>query len=139
MNKNAEFVLSARVYYEDTDAAGVVYYANYLKFMERARTEWLRSFGFQQDTLKDKENIVFVVRKVEVDYHRPARFNQQLCISVEVIELGNAKLICKQIVKAVESEDILVSGQVTLACVNADTFRPTRIPTIIKEAIVSGN
>lgn len=139
MNKNAEFVLSARVYYEDTDAAGVVYYANYLKFMERARTEWLRSLGFQQDTLKDKENIVFVVRKVEVDYHRPARFNQQLCISVEVIELGNAKLICKQIVKAVESEDILVSGQVTLACVNADTFRPTRIPTIIKEAIVSGN
>ncbi|MBN8772080.1 MAG: YbgC/FadM family acyl-CoA thioesterase, partial [Thiobacillus sp.] len=72
------FVWPVRVYWEDTDAGGVVYYANYLKFMERARSEWLRAFGFEQDVLRDEPGIVFVVRRVEIDYLSPARFNEQL-------------------------------------------------------------
>ncbi|MEJ1469461.1 MAG: YbgC/FadM family acyl-CoA thioesterase, partial [Candidatus Sedimenticola sp. (ex Thyasira tokunagai)] len=75
-----EFIWPVRVYYEDTDSGGVVYYANYLKFMERARTEWLRQLGFEQDELLEKEGILFAVRRVAVDYLRPARFNDELLV-----------------------------------------------------------
>ena len=87
-----EFLWPVRVYYEDTDSGGVVYYANYLKFMERARTEWLRQFGFEQDELIHNEGVIFAVRSVQVDYLLPARFNDELSVSAKLIEQGRASL-----------------------------------------------
>jgi acyl-CoA thioester hydrolase len=117
------------VYWEDTDAGGVVYYANYLKFMERARSEWLRAQGFEQDTLRDQAGVVFVVRRVEIDYLSPARFNDQLDVSVSLHESGRASLTVKQVLTR---ENIpLVKAQVTLACVDATRFKPVKMPAPI--------
>ena len=122
-----------RVYWEDTDAGGVVYYANYLKFMERARSEWLRSQGFEQDVLRDEAGIVFVVRRVEIDYLSPARFNDQLEVSVSLHEVGRASLSLKQVLTR---EAIpLVSAQVTRACVDAKRFKPVKMPASILQSL----
>ncbi len=122
-----------RVYWEDTDAGGVVYYANYLKFMERARSEWLRARGFEQDVLRDAYNIVFVVRRVEVDYLSPARFNDALEVSVSLARIGGASLVVEQTV----SRDVtpLIAARVTLACVDAVLFKPVKIPAFILSAL----
>jgi acyl-CoA thioester hydrolase len=122
-----------RVYWEDTDAGGVVYYANYLKFMERARSEWLRAFGFEQDVLRDEAGVVFVVRRVEVDYLSPARFNDQLDVSVSPHEVRRASLSVKQVLTREATR--LVSAQVTLACVDAASFKPVKIPTPILQVL----
>ena len=99
-----EFRWPVRVYYEDTDNGGVVYYANYLKFMERARTEWLRSLGLEQDQLIREQGIIFAVTSVQVDYLKPALFNQLLSVSAEIIETGKASLTFKQEVTNLSSE-----------------------------------
>jgi acyl-CoA thioester hydrolase len=122
-----------RVYWEDTDAGGVVYYANYLKFMERARSEWLRAFGFEQDALRDEAGVVFVVRRVEIDYLSPARFNDQLDVAVSLNEVGRASLGVKQTLKRGATR--LVSAQVSLACVDAVRFKPVRIPASILQSL----
>jgi acyl-CoA thioester hydrolase len=122
-----------RVYWEDTDAGGVVYYANYLRFMERARSEWLRAYGFEQDVLRDASGVVFVVRRVEVDYLSPARFNDQIDVSVELQELGRASLSVEQTLTRGATR--LVSAQVTLACVDAARFKPVKIPLPILQAL----
>jgi len=122
-----------RVYWEDTDAGGVVYYANYLRFMERARSEWLRAYGFEQDVLRDASGVVFVVRRVEVDYLSPARFNDQIDVSVELQELGRASLSVEQTLTRGATR--LVSAQVTLACVDAARFKPVKIPSPILQAL----
>jgi len=122
-----EFVWPVRVYYEDTDAGGVVYYANYLKFMERARTEWLRELGFEQDELRDKQGVIFAVRHIEADYRRPAKFNDQLLVSVKMIGFGAASLSLDQAVTGITG-DILCTGQVQVACLNAQSLRPQRLP-----------
>ena len=90
------YSLAIRIYYEDTDAGGVVYYANYLKFLERARTEWLRSFGLEQDQLREQEGIIFAVRSVNVRYRQAARFNQQIISSVDDFSLKRASIGLKQ-------------------------------------------
>jgi len=128
------FALPVRVYYEDTDSGGVVYYANYLKFMERARTEWLRSHGFEQDTLVRDLNVIFVVRKVLVEYRRPARFNDLLQVTVRQADPGRSRIVFTQ---TVERDEVLADGTVEVACVAADTFRPAPIPALIKERLVS--
>lgn len=115
-----------RVYYEDTDAGGIVYYANYLKFMERARTEWLRSLGFEQDILLE-QSVAFVVKRVEMHNYAPARFNQLLSIDSQVVELKGASMTFKQAIKN-EQELTLVTGEVHVACVNLDSMKPRRIP-----------
>ncbi|NDV91175.1 tol-pal system-associated acyl-CoA thioesterase [Alteromonas sp. 345S023] len=115
-----------RVYYEDTDAGGIVYYANYLKFMERARTEWLRSLGFEQDILLE-QSVAFVVKRVEMNNYAPARFNQLLSIDSEVVELKGASMTFKQTIKN-KQELTLVTGEVHVACVNLDSMKPRRIP-----------
>src|SRR5512138_1443660 len=92
----SEFTHPVRIYWEDTDAGGVVYYANYLKFMERARSEWLRTQGFEQDVLRDEAGVVFVVRRVEIDYLAPARFNDALDVTVNLHEVGRASLVVRQ-------------------------------------------
>ncbi len=122
----ASFVWPVRVYWEDTDAGGVVYYANYLKFLERARSEWLRSRGWEQDRLREEQGVVFVVRRAEIDYLAPARYNDQLDVRCTPTELGRATLVVAQ---AVERRGAaLVRAFVTLACVHAERFKPVRIP-----------
>lgn len=120
------FVWPVRVYWEDTDAGGVVYYANYLRFMERARSEWLRAFGFEQDVLLDQRGVVFVVRRVEIDYLSPARFNEQLEVSVTLHEAGRASLSVRQ--ELMRGTTRLAEAVVTLACVDATRFKPVKIP-----------
>lgn len=127
------FVWPVRVYWEDTDAGGVVYYANYLKFMERARSEWLRAFGFEQDVLRDEAGVVFVVRRVEIDYLSPARFNEQLGVSVSLHEMGRASLSVRQ--ELMRGSDRLAEAVVTLACVDAIRFKPVKIPEPILQAL----
>jgi acyl-CoA thioester hydrolase len=127
------FSWPVRVYWEDTDAGGVVYYANYLKFMERARSEWLRAFGFEQDVLRDESGVVFVVRRVEIDYLSPARFNEQLEVSVKLHEMGRASLSVRQ--ELIRGPDRLAQAVVTLACVDAARFKPVKIPEPLLQAL----
>ena len=143
------FAWPVRVYYEDTDSGGVVYYANYLKFMERARSEWLRRFGVEQDELIRAHDVVFAVRAVQIDYLRPARFNDLLAVTAEVIAHGRASLQFNQDVVQVtaeyvnvhgvieedayenimaENENKLCAGQIKVACLAASTLRPRAIP-----------
>ena len=123
------FSWPVRVYWEDTDAGGVVYYANYLRFLERARSEWLRGLGFEQDRLRDREGVVFVVRRVEIDYLAPARFNDALEVSVEPGATGRASLTVTQTIRRGPTR--LAQANVKLACVEAVSFKPARIPATI--------
>jgi acyl-CoA thioester hydrolase len=120
------FKHSVRVYYEDTDAGGIVYYANYLKFLERARTEWLRQLGTEQDILLE-HSVGFVVKRVEMDNHAPARFNELLCIETQIVELKRASLVFKQIIIS-PKEQPLVSALIRVACVNLSNMKPQAIP-----------
>lgn len=126
-----EFVWPVRVYWEDTDAGGVVYYANYLKFLERARSEWLRSLGFEQDELAARDGVLFVVRRVEADYLRPARFNDMLAVSSRLLDVGRASLEMTQTI--LRGAERLLEARVRAACVNVSDFRPMRIPKHIYE------
>jgi acyl-CoA thioester hydrolase len=128
-NQTTPFTLPVRVYYEDTDTAGVVYYANYLKFMERARTEWLRSLGIEQDQVRDQHGVVFAVRRAEVDYLQPARFNQLLEVTAHPAKIGRASITFAQEVRRQgDATPLLCSGRVRVACLDQASFRPTPIP-----------
>ena len=127
------FKWPVRVYYEDTDAAGVVFYANYLKFMERARTEWLRSLGFEQTTLFHDHNVVFVVRSLAVEFARPALFNDALEVTVEPQGAHGGVIEIAQKVRRGAHE--LVTATVKIACVNTQSFKPVRIPPPILEKL----
>lgn len=127
------FAWPVRVYYEDTDTGGVVYYANYLKFMERARTEWLRSLGFEQDQLIRDAGIIFAVRSVEVDYLRPARFNDALTVTAEVVHNGGASITFRQEVR--RGDEVLCRGKVKIASLDAQTLRPKPAPAAIVAAL----
>ncbi len=124
-----EFFWPVRVYWEDTDAGGVVFYANYLKFMERARTEWLRSLGYEQDSLVEREGLLFAVRHVELDFRRPARLDDALSVSARIIRRGKVSLTFYQEVRQEDqSNTLLCSGQVKVVCLDAHRFRPHPIP-----------
>jgi acyl-CoA thioester hydrolase len=128
------------VYYEDTDVGGMVYYANYLRFMERARTEWLRQLGYDQDRLMDEEDLIFAVRSVSVEYIRPARFNELLEVSVEPLELGRASIQVEQrVTRCSETGQgaLLSRGQVRLVSLTAGLFRPRPIPKRLREDLQS--
>ena len=124
-----QFEMPLRVYYEDTDAGGIVYYANYLKFFERARTEWLRQLGFEQDELME-QSIGFVVKRVEMHNHAPARFNQLLSIITELVNCKGASLEFKQIIKG-PSKNIVAEAEIRVASVNLASMKPVRIPKAI--------
>jgi acyl-CoA thioester hydrolase len=126
-----EFNWPVRVYYEDTDAGGVVFYANYLKFFERARTEMLRSLGFEQDRLIGEDNAIFVVRSVMVDYLKPARFNEMIEVSAKIIENKKASLIFEQVIT--RQQDVLCKGRIRIACLDAQSMKPKSIPLAILE------
>lgn len=123
-----EFIWPVRVYYEDTDAAGVVYYANYLRFMERARTEWLRSLGFEQDRLLHEEGVLFAVRRAELDLRYPGRFNDELLIKSTIKEHRKVSMTFVQEITNKQNGRLLCRGKVQLACIKADGFRPCPIP-----------
>jgi len=131
-------VWNVRVYYEDTDSAGVVYYANYLKFMERARTEWLRGLGFEQDRLATQEGILFAVRSVALDYLRPARFNDSLQVRTSVQRPGRVALVFRQLVlRCGEAERPLCVGRIKVACISAHSYRPHPLPSEILARLTS--
>lgn len=129
------FFWPIRVYYEDTDAEGVVYYANYLKFFERARTEWLRAKGVDLVTLQEQDGFVFVVARAEVDYRGPARLNDELEIGVTVSDPRGASLTFDQIARRKDDGAVLCEGRFHVACVSHGTFRPRRVPAWVKEKI----
>jgi len=123
-----------RVYYEDTDSAGIVYYANYLKFMERARTEFLRALGIEQNQLRVQKNIIFAVRSVQIDYKIPAQFNDELMVTANLIELKKASMLFEQKICQYNQQDkVLCQGKVGIACIQADTLRPCAIPQSLME------
>lgn len=127
-----------RVYWEDTDAGGIVYYANYLRFMERARTEWLRAIGVEQEVLLREQRLQFVVVDVQASYREPARYADELEIVTRVGEMGRASITFDQEVlrKASGGTDskLLVTGKVRVACLDADKFRPRALPeSVLKE------
>lgn len=126
-----KFSWPVRVYYEDTDAGGVVFYANYLKFFERARTEMLRDLGFEQDRLIDEQGIIFVVRSVRVDYLKPARFNERIDVSAEVVEARKTNFLFAQEIN--REDQLLCKGEVRIACLDAQSMRPKAIPADILE------
>jgi len=131
--KIKKFIWPIRVYYEDTDAGGVVFYANYLKFFERARTEMLRAMGYEQDELIVNEGIIFVVRSVHVEYLRSARFNEQIQVSAEVTFAKKASLTFEQLIT--RGDVVLCTSIIRIACLDALTLRPKAIPENLLELL----
>jgi acyl-CoA thioester hydrolase len=129
------FNWNIRVYYEDTDAGGIVFYANYLKFFERARTEWLRAAGVSQQQMTTEHKVMFVVKSTAVDYHAPAQLDDELRLSVVVEKRGRASVQFMQ--QAWCGERLLASGAIQVACVEASTMRPTAIPKDVLAKIIA--
>jgi len=132
---NTIFSLPVRVYYEDTDTGGVVYHSNYLNFMERARTEWLRALGFEQDELLREYGVIFAVSAVSVAFHKPARFNELLAVTVALERRGAASLTLKQEVR--RGDELLASGEVRIACIDAQRFVPVAIPARVADTVLT--
>ena len=130
------FSIPIRVYYEDTDAGNVVYYDNYLKFMERARTEWLRALGFEQDELSRHDGVLFAVRSARLEFLKPARFNELLQATVRVKQRGKASITFAQEIR--RDELTLCEGEVKVACLDAATFTPRPIPEGMGSKIDAG-
>ena len=122
-----------RVYWEDTDAGGIVFYANYLKFFERARTEWLRAAGIGQQALREHTGAIFVVAETALRYHRPARLDDELRVTVVLQQAGRASMTIDQ--QAWRGEELLAEGRIRIGCVDERTLRPCRIPAVVLEAL----
>lgn len=132
MRDERPFELPIRVYYEDTDAQGVVYYANYFRFMERARTEWLRSLGVDMVRLQEEERRIFVVAEVNAKFHAPARLSDDLVVTASLVGLTRVAFDIEQkIFRNNTDGDLLISGMVKAAYLDADTMRPKRVPSSI--------
>jgi len=128
-----QFTWPIRVYYEDTDSGGVVYHSNYLNFMERARTEWLRALGFEQTQLKDQHGLIIVIHSLSMQFKKPAYFNDMLAVRCELSELGRSSLIMQQSI----SRDglVLIEAQVKAAFVDAVSFKPIGVPDEMRHKI----
>lgn len=134
------FSIPVRIYYEDTDAGGVVYYANYLKFLERCRTEWLRAVGHQQADLLRDQGVAFVVRSVNIDYLKPARLDDQLLVGLEVDKISRAQIFFRQHIRrandTVEGGWVeLVSASIHIVCVNSALMKTTSIPAFLRSKL----
>lgn len=129
------FTYPVRIYYEDTDAGGVVYHANYLRLMERARTEWLRNHGYELDDLAQNDKLLFVVGSIHIDYKKPARLNDLLDVSAELARMGRASMEVSQ--QVLRDHEPLCAATVRLVTVHADTFKPKPIPTTMKQELAS--
>ena len=133
----APFQWPLRVYWEDTDAGGIVFYANYLKFFERSRTEWLRSLGIEQHSLRESTGGMFVVTETSVRYHRPARLDDELIVTARLIEKGRASLIIGQssLLKSEQTPVLLCEGTIRIGWVEAASLKPARIPANILDRL----
>ena len=125
------FSFPVRVYFQDTDAGGVVYHANYVNFMERARTEWLRTFGYSNAGMMKELGVMFVVRSMKVDYLKPALLDDLLNVTALVKELGRSRVTLLQTVS--RGEELMTEGEVHLVCVTADTFKPVSVPDVLRK------
>jgi len=125
------FCWPVRVYWEDTDGGGVVYHARYLNYFERARTEWLRAAGFEQSMLHSRHDLVFAVRRMEIDFRRAARLDDQLEVTVTPGRIGKASMELGQRMCRADSGELIATASVYAACLTASTFKPRRIPAII--------
>ncbi len=121
-----------RVYYEDTDMAGIVYYANYLRYIERARSDWVREMRIDQNAMREEDGVVFAVRRVEADYHLPAKFDDELEVRTTVASVSGARLIMDQTV--FRADELLFAAQVTIACLT-ETGQPVRLPANIRQIV----
>ncbi len=132
----SEFIVPVRVYYEDVDVAGIVYYANYLRYLERGRSEWIRDIGIDQSYLIEQE-FAFVVTEVNIKYLKPARFNDMLEVVTEVESTGRARMLFRQIVRNKEQKDLIyVQADVSAAGINTRTLKPKALPKqLVKEII----
>ena len=128
-----EFIWPVRVYYEDTDAGGVVYHSHYLNFMERARSEWLRSLGFQQTELRTHLGVLFVVRQLSIQYRRPAQFDDQLQVHSRLRRLGRSLLEFEQRIQ--RGEQVLTEATVEVVCIDAQRFKPVSMPDTIRNTM----
>jgi acyl-CoA thioester hydrolase len=131
MNKSKVFSLPVRVYYQDTDAGGVVYHANYVNFMERARTEWLRDLGYSHMDMIRNLDVMFVVRSIKLDYLRPAVLDDLLQVSAKIKEVGRSRVTLEQMV--MRGDEVLAEGEVHLVCVAVQTFKPVSVPEILRK------
>lgn len=124
--------LPIRVYYEDTDMGGIVYYANYLRYIERARSDWVRSLGVDQNAMREKDGVVFVVRRVEADYLKPAKFDDELLVRTVVKAVTGVRLIMSQ--EVIRGDDLLFQAEVTVVCI-CEGGAPARLPANIRRRI----
>ena len=131
----SEFQFPIRVYWEDTDAGGIVFYANYLKFFERARTEWLRAAGVEQHQLREETGAIFVVAGTSLRYVAPARLDDLLTVTVEPEPAGRASLVVRQ--RALRGDTLLCEGEIRIGCVRAQDLKPQRLPDSVVAAIAS--
>ncbi|MGA8049863.1 MAG: tol-pal system-associated acyl-CoA thioesterase [Burkholderiales bacterium] len=129
------FRIEVRVYYQDTDAGGVVFHAQYLAFMERARTELLNAAGIDLAQLAEERRVMFFVHELAVRYHRPARLNEIVSVSAEVVKMGRASLVFRQRVE--RADELLVEAEVTLAVVDSERMRPARMPEELRKVLVT--
>jgi len=125
------FSWPVRVYFQDTDAGGVVYHANYVNFMERARTEWLRSFGYSNAAMMKELGVMFVVRSLTVDYLKPAALDDLLTLTTQIKDLGRSRVTLLQTVS--REDELLTEGEVHLVCVGAETFKPVSVPDMLRK------
>lgn len=124
------FSLQVRVYFQDTDAGGVVYHANYLNFMERARTEWLRTHGYSNAGLMKELGVVFVVRSLKLDYLRPALLDDVLSVTAQIKDIGRSRISLLQTVQ--RKDELLAEAEVHLACVSIESFKPVSVPEVLR-------
>lgn len=135
MHSQNNFSWPVRVYYEDTDSGGVVYHSNYLNFMERARTEWLRALGFEQPVLKDELGMLFVVHSMTIGFKGPAYFNDMLDVKSQLLKIGHGSIEFLQTI--IRNDQVLLEATVKLACVDASSFKPMGIPAPVKLKITN--
>lgn len=131
MSKHKVFSWPVRVYFQDTDAGGVVYHASYVNFMERSRTEWLRTFGYSNASLMNELGVVFVVRSLKLDYLKPAVLDDLVVVSSQIKEIGRSRVNILQTVT--REKDLLVEGEVHLVCVDVKTFKPVSVPDVLRK------
>ena len=131
MSKHKVFSWPVRVYFQDTDAGGVVYHANYVNFMERARTEWLRTFGYSNAGMMKELGVMFVVRSIKLDYLKPAQLDDELLVTARTREIGRSRVTLLQ--EVLRGEELLAEGEVHLVCVGAQTFKPVSVPDVLRK------
>ncbi len=136
--RSNEFICTIRVYYEDTDAAGMVYHSNYLRFMERARTEWLRAYGFSQEALRHEQGIIFAIRELNIKFLLPARLDDLLDVSAKLTGTGGASL---QFIQTISNrrQQLICTAEVNCVCLDAKSLKPHRLPTQLKAELNNDN